>query len=36
MKTESCNSCHSGATEDYVFTETYPVLRAAKTKLSVK
>jgi len=36
MKTESCNSCHSGATEDYVFTDTYPVLRAAKTKLSVK
>lgn len=36
MKTESCNSCHSGATEDYVFTDTYPVLRAAKTKLLVK
>ncbi len=32
MKTESCNDCHSGANEDYVFTETYPVLRAAKAK----
>lgn len=32
MKTESCNSCHSGAGEDYVFTDTYPVLRAAKAK----
>lgn len=32
MKTESCNDCHSGAGEDYVFTETYPVLRAAKPK----
>ena len=30
MKTESCNTCHSGASEDYVFTDTYPVLRAAK------
>jgi hypothetical protein len=30
MKTESCNDCHSGASEDYVFTDTYPVLRAAK------
>ncbi len=30
MKTESCNSCHAGASEDYVFTDTYPVLRAAK------
>lgn len=30
MKTESCNACHSGANEDYVFTDTYPVLRAAK------
>jgi hypothetical protein len=33
MKTESCNSCHAGANEDYVFTDTYPVLRAAKSKL---
>lgn len=32
MKTESCNDCHSGANEDYVFTDTYPVLRAAKAK----
>jgi len=32
MKTESCNTCHSGASEDYVFTDTYPVLRAAKAK----
>lgn len=32
MKTESCNSCHAGADEDYVFTSTYPVLRAAKPK----
>ena len=30
MQTESCNACHSGANEDYVFTDTYPVLRAAK------
>ena len=30
MKTESCNACHSGANEDYVFTDTYPVLRAAR------
>lgn len=30
MKTESCNTCHSTADEDYVFTDTYPVLRAAK------
>ena len=30
MKTDSCNACHSGANEDYVFTDTYPVLRAAK------
>lgn len=30
MKTESCNDCHSGATDDYVFTDTYPVLRAAR------
>ncbi|MFN3151584.1 cytochrome P460 family protein [Bremerella sp.] len=34
MKTESCNSCHSGANEDYVFTDTYPVLRAAKAKVA--
>ena len=32
MQTESCNSCHSGAADDYVFTDTYPVLRAAKAK----
>ncbi len=36
MKTESCNSCHSGANEDYVFTATYPVLRAAKAKADKK
>ena len=36
MKTESCNDCHSGATEDYVFTDTYPVLRAAKAKLATR
>lgn len=36
MKTESCNSCHSGAEEDYVFTDTYPVLRAAKAKVAAK
>ena len=36
MKTESCNSCHSGANEDYVFTATYPVLRAAKAKVDKK
>lgn len=34
MKTESCNSCHTGASQDYVFTDTYPVLRAAKAKLA--
>ncbi|REJ85177.1 MAG: cytochrome P460 [Planctomycetota bacterium] len=34
MKTESCNSCHSGANEDYVFTSTYPVLRAARPKMT--
>ncbi|MCA9115339.1 MAG: cytochrome P460 family protein [Planctomycetaceae bacterium] len=33
MKTEDCNSCHAGASEDYVFSETYPVLRAARPKL---
>lgn len=32
MKTESCNTCHAGASEDHVFTDTYPVLRAAKAK----
>jgi hypothetical protein len=32
MKTESCNSCHGAADEDYVFTSTYPVLRAARSK----
>lgn len=36
MKTESCNSCHTGAEEDYVFTDTYPVLRAAKAKVAAK
>lgn len=36
MKTESCNSCHSGAEEDYVFTDTYPVLRAAKAKVAAQ
>ncbi|MCA9077607.1 MAG: cytochrome P460 family protein [Planctomycetaceae bacterium] len=30
METTSCNTCHAGADEDYVFTDTYPVLRAAK------
>ncbi len=28
----NCNSCHTGAADDYVFTEYYPVLRAAKGK----
>lgn len=32
MKTEDCNSCHAGANEDYVFTGTYPVLRAVRPK----
>ncbi|MEZ6043092.1 MAG: cytochrome P460 family protein [Planctomycetaceae bacterium] len=36
MKTESCNACHSGANEDYVFTGTYPVLRAARPKIAGK
>jgi len=36
METKTCNSCHSGASEDYVFTDTYPVLRAAKSKLAKK
>lgn len=30
METTSCSTCHAGATQDYVFTETYPVLRAAR------
>jgi hypothetical protein len=31
--TESCNACHQGsAATDYVFTQFYPVLRAAKPK----
>lgn len=30
MATESCNTCHAAAADDYVFTETYPVLRAAR------
>lgn len=33
MKAESCSNCHAGANEDYVFTDTYPVLRAAKAKI---
>jgi hypothetical protein len=32
MKTESCNACHAGANEDYVFTDTYPVLRHAASQ----
>ena len=36
MQTESCNACHSGANEDYVFTDTYPVLRAAKPAGTLK
>ncbi len=29
--TANCNDCHSGAADDdYVFTQYYPVLRAAK------
>ncbi len=32
MKTADCANCHTGATEDYVFTATYPVLRAAKAR----
>ncbi|MHC4877561.1 MAG: cytochrome P460 family protein [Planctomycetota bacterium] len=34
MTTESCNACHATASEDYVFTDTYPVLRAAKPAMS--
>lgn len=30
MPTETCNSCHTAARDNYVFTEFYPVLRAAK------
>lgn len=30
--TATCNSCHAEANEDYVFSEYYPVLRAAKGK----
>jgi len=32
MKTADCNVCHASAGEDYVFTSTYPVLRAAKKR----
>ncbi len=34
METDSCNACHSGANEDYVFTDTYPVLRSAKARIA--
>ena len=31
--TETCNACHqASAADDYVFTQYYPVLRAAKAK----
>ena len=31
--TEACNACHAGnAADDFVFTQFYPVLRAAKPK----
>lgn len=30
--TASCNACHAGASDDYVFSEYYPVLRAAKVE----
>ena len=30
--TQSCNACHVNAKEDYVFTQYYPVLRAAAKK----
>ncbi len=31
LPTESCNACHEGAAaQDFVFTQFYPVLRAAK------
>ena len=36
METASCNACHSGANQDYVFTDTYPVLRAARTNARAK
>ena len=36
MQTADCSTCHMGATEDYVFTATYPVLRAVKAKLMTK
>lgn len=36
MKTADCNDCHSGAQQDYVFTDTYPVLRAARRKATGK
>lgn len=36
MKTEACNACHSGANEDYVFTDTYPVLRAARPRKATR
>lgn len=33
MPAESCNACHqASAAEDYVFTQFYPVLRAAKAQ----
>ncbi|MEJ2719104.1 MAG: cytochrome P460 family protein [Deltaproteobacteria bacterium] len=33
MPTASCNACHEGAAaQDWVFTQYYPVLRAAKPK----
>lgn len=33
LPTETCNACHSAnAAEDFVFTQFYPVLRAAKAK----
>ena len=34
MKTVDCNDCHATAGEDYVFTGTYPVLRAARKQVS--
>ena len=35
--TENCNSCHlSNAAEDFVFTQYYPVLRAAKSQMTKK
>lgn len=33
QKTETCNACHQGgAAQDFVFTQYYPVLRAARPK----